>query len=223
MAPPRPVEILPTPAETNTSHTGRLCEKTLQEHPRSCKALGATPAGALARPHGTAQHLGGKNVTSASIILCRILTGTTAEARGLLSGIAIGSPKNRGKPISFANNKTETTTQIIKHARDNHGTVAGAHGPGGLSGPPEQSAPAPLGRNSISLEGHCAVLTRLRLARGPDAPSGETPPRSRAGRPLGRVSASLDGRTPPRASLRLARGSHGLAAPATTPPEHLMF
>jgi hypothetical protein len=60
MAPPRPAEILLTPAETNTSHTGRLCEKTLQEHPRSCKASGATPAGALVRPHGTAQHLGGR-------------------------------------------------------------------------------------------------------------------------------------------------------------------
>jgi hypothetical protein len=43
MAPPRPAEILPTPAKTNTSHTGILCEKTLQEHPRSCKALGLHP------------------------------------------------------------------------------------------------------------------------------------------------------------------------------------
>jgi hypothetical protein len=56
MAPPRPTEILLTPAKTNTSHTGRLCEKTLQGHPRSCKASGATPAGALVLPHGAAQH-----------------------------------------------------------------------------------------------------------------------------------------------------------------------
>jgi hypothetical protein len=42
------------PAETNTSHTGRLCGKTLQEHPRSCKASGARPTGPLARPHGIA-------------------------------------------------------------------------------------------------------------------------------------------------------------------------
>jgi hypothetical protein len=41
-------------AKTNTSHTDKLCEKTLQEHPHSCKASGATPAGALARPHRTA-------------------------------------------------------------------------------------------------------------------------------------------------------------------------
>jgi hypothetical protein len=58
MAPPRPAGILPTPAETNTSHTGRSCEKTLQEHPRSCKALGARPAGPLVRPHGMAPATG---------------------------------------------------------------------------------------------------------------------------------------------------------------------
>jgi hypothetical protein len=54
VAPPRPAGILPMPAETNTPHTSRPCEKTLQDHPRSCKASGARPAGPLARPHGTA-------------------------------------------------------------------------------------------------------------------------------------------------------------------------
>jgi hypothetical protein len=44
----------------------QLAKKTLQEHPRSCKASGATPAGALTRPHGTTQCPGGKNVPSAS-------------------------------------------------------------------------------------------------------------------------------------------------------------
>jgi hypothetical protein len=83
--------------------------------------------------------------------------------------------------------------------------------------PTKQLAPAPLGRNSASLEGQSVVLTRLRLARGLDAPSGETPPRSRAGHSLGRNSASLEGWTPPRARLRLARGSHGLAAPTPAP------
>jgi hypothetical protein len=67
-------------------------KKTLQEHPRSCKASGATPTGALALPHGTAQHPGGKNVPSASISLCRILTDITVEARGLLSRTTIGVP-----------------------------------------------------------------------------------------------------------------------------------
>jgi hypothetical protein len=54
VAPPRPAGILPMLAETNTPHIGRLCEKTLQEHPCSCKASGARPAGPLARPHGIA-------------------------------------------------------------------------------------------------------------------------------------------------------------------------
>jgi hypothetical protein len=45
-----------------TPRTLADCEKTLQEHPRSCKASGATPTGALARPHGIAQHPGGKNI-----------------------------------------------------------------------------------------------------------------------------------------------------------------
>jgi hypothetical protein len=54
VAPPRPAGILPMSAETNTPLTGRPYEKTLQEHPRTCKASGARPAGPLARPHGIA-------------------------------------------------------------------------------------------------------------------------------------------------------------------------
>jgi hypothetical protein len=50
IVPPRPAETLPMSAEINTSHTDKRCEKTLQEHPRSCKAPGDTPAGVLARP-----------------------------------------------------------------------------------------------------------------------------------------------------------------------------
>jgi hypothetical protein len=81
-----------------------------------------------------------------------------------------------------------------------------------LTWPSKQSAPAPLGQNSASLEGPGAVTPKLRLARGLDAPSGETPPRSRAGRPLGRDSASLEVYAHPRVGLRLARGSRGSAA-----------
>jgi hypothetical protein len=92
MAPLRPAETLPTPAETNTSHTGKLCEQNLVRDPCSCKASGATPAGALARPHRTAQQSEGKNVPSASVSLCGFLTDTTAEAQGLLSGTAIRVP-----------------------------------------------------------------------------------------------------------------------------------
>jgi hypothetical protein len=44
------------------------------------------------RPHGIAQHPGGKSVPSTSISLCGVPTDTTAETRGLLSGTAIGVP-----------------------------------------------------------------------------------------------------------------------------------
>jgi hypothetical protein len=66
--------------------------KTLQEHPHSCKASGATPAGALAHPHGTTQQPGGKKVLLASASLCGFLTDTTVEARGLLSGTVMRVP-----------------------------------------------------------------------------------------------------------------------------------
>jgi hypothetical protein len=89
MAPPRPTETLPMPAETNTSHADKRCGKTLQEHPRGFRA---TPAGALARPHGTVQQLGGKKVPSASISLYGFLKDTTVEAQGLLSGTAMRVP-----------------------------------------------------------------------------------------------------------------------------------
>jgi hypothetical protein len=105
--------------------------------------------------------------------------------------------------------------------------------------PIRQSVPAPLGRNSASLEGPGAVLPKPRLARGLDAPSGETLPRSRPsracgpsgflpGRPssrtpprsrdrtLGWISASLEGYTHPRAGLRFALG--GLAGPLPPRP-----
>jgi hypothetical protein len=172
MAPPRPVEILPTPAETNTSHTGRLCEKTLQEHPRSCKALGATPAGALARPHGTAQHLGGKNVTSASIILCRILTGTTAEARGLLSGIAIGSPKKPGEThfLRKQQNRNDHTNHKTRPRQSRHS---------GRS--PRTWRP----QRPTRTVGPSTPWAKLYLTRGTLRRTNETPPCSRAGRPLG--------------------------------------
>jgi hypothetical protein len=101
-----------------------------------------------------------------------------------------GHLKNRGKTHFLWQTKNTNDHRCHKTRRDNHGLAAEAHGLGGLSGPPEQSASAPLGRNSVSLEGHCTVLTRLPL---------------------------LEGWTPPRAKLRITRGSHGLAAPATTP------
>jgi hypothetical protein len=104
---------------------------------------------------------------------------------GIVGDSHRGPLKNRGKPIFFCKKQNTTKLTNLKHAQDNHGSVAGAHGPSRPSGAPEQSAPAPLRQNSASLEGHSTTLTRPHLARGLDAPSGEVPPCSRAGRPLG--------------------------------------
>jgi hypothetical protein len=84
--------------------------------------------------------------------------------------------------------------------------------------PIKQPVPAPLGQNSASLEGPGAILPKLRLARGLDAPSGKAPPRLRVGCPLGRDSSSLEGCAHPRVGPRFAQGSRGSATPAPTPP-----
>jgi hypothetical protein len=96
MAPPRPAETPPMPAESNTSHNDNTAEKTLKEYSHSSKASGARPAGPLACPHRIAQQPGGKKVLSVGVSLCMFLTDTTAEARGLLSGTAIRVPDKRG-------------------------------------------------------------------------------------------------------------------------------
>jgi hypothetical protein len=69
-----------------------LVKKTLQEHPHSCKASGARPAGPLAWPHGIASATRGKNVPSASVYVCGVLTDKPTNARGLLSGKATKVP-----------------------------------------------------------------------------------------------------------------------------------
>jgi hypothetical protein len=92
IAPPRPAETPPRLDEINTSHDDDATEETLKEYIHSSKASGARPAGPLAHPHGIAQQPGGKKVPSASVSICGILTDTTIDARGLLSGTAIGVP-----------------------------------------------------------------------------------------------------------------------------------
>jgi hypothetical protein len=109
--PPRPAGILPMPVETITPHAGKSCvKKPLQEHPRSCKASGARPAGPLARPHRIASATRGKNVPSASVNICGILTDTPTDARGLLSGTTLRVPQTtRGNPLKLVKNKRKRT------------------------------------------------------------------------------------------------------------------
>jgi hypothetical protein len=98
------------PAETNTSHTGRSCEKTLQEHPRSCKASWARPAGPLARSHGIAQ---ATRREESPIIKRKHLRGPNGYAcrcSGALVGDSHkGSLNNQGNPLSFAKTKRKRT------------------------------------------------------------------------------------------------------------------
>jgi hypothetical protein len=66
--------------------------KPLQEHPLSCRASGARPAGPLTRPHGKHWQPGGKDVLSVGFSICGSLTGIPADAWGLLSGTALRVP-----------------------------------------------------------------------------------------------------------------------------------
>jgi hypothetical protein len=102
MAPPRPAGILPMPAETNTQHTDGLCEKTLQEHPRSCKASGARPAGPLAWPHGIAPATRREESPISKRQHLRDPNGYTHRCSGATVGDSHKGPlNNKGKPTYF--------------------------------------------------------------------------------------------------------------------------
>jgi hypothetical protein len=114
MAPPRPSGILSMPAETNTQHTGRLCEKTLQEHPRSCNSSGARPVGPLARPHGIAPATRGEESPISKRQHLRDPNGYTHRCSGTTVRDSHKGPlNNQGNPLTFAKNKTQTN---LKHA-----------------------------------------------------------------------------------------------------------
>jgi hypothetical protein len=138
----------------------------LKERPRSCKALGATPPGALARSHGIAQQLGGKNVPSASISLCGFLTDTTAGFRGTLEDSHKGPLITGKKPLSSQNNKNanELTNCKLHLMQSRFGDRSPR--PRQPQRPSKRPASAPLGRNSAPLEGYTHPRAGLRLARG---------------------------------------------------------
>jgi hypothetical protein len=109
VAPPRPAEISPMPAETNTLHAGRSCEKTLQEHPRSCKTSGARPAGPLARPHGLTPATRGEESPISKRQHLRDPPGYTHRCSGATVGDSHKGPlNNRGKPAYLRKKQTQT-------------------------------------------------------------------------------------------------------------------
>jgi hypothetical protein len=155
-----------------------------------------------------------------------LLVPNRYQRRG--SGVTVGD-SHKGpliigeKPISSQNNKNtnELTNCKLHPAQSRPGDRSPR--PWQPQWPVKRSAPAPLRRNSASLEGPGAVLLKLHLARGARCRTTETPPRSRAGRPLGRDSASLEGWTPPRSGLHLARGLHApslLTGEVNAPTRH---
>jgi hypothetical protein len=110
VAPPRPAGILSMPAETNTPHTGRLYEKTLQEHPRSCKASGAIPAGPLARPHEIAPATRREESPINKRRHLRDPNGYTRKCSGATVGDSHKGPvNNQGKPTYFKKTKRKRT------------------------------------------------------------------------------------------------------------------
>jgi hypothetical protein len=159
-APPRPAKILPMPAETNTPHTGRTCEKTFQEHPRSCKTSRARPAGPLARPHGIAPATRGEESPINRRHHLRDPQGYTHRCSGATVGDNHKGPlNNQGKPDYIRKktnaNEPKSTREINPWAHN-----------------PSDSRPG------IS-------RAELRFARGAQRRTDKTPPRSRVSRPLG--------------------------------------
>jgi hypothetical protein len=191
VAPPRPAEISPMPAETTTPHAGMSCEKSLQEHPRSCKASEARPTGLLARPHGITPATRGEESPINKRQHLRDPPGHTHRCSGATVGDSHKGPlNNQGKPTHLRIKQTQTNLKSTRKINPR------AHGP------PDNRLSHPR-RNSASLEGNVAALVKPRLARRPVAPSGEVPPCSGAGRPLEWGSASLEGWMTPRAGTRL--------------------
>jgi hypothetical protein len=109
VAPPRQAEISSMSAETNTTHTGRPCEKTLQEHPRSCKASGARPAGPLARPHGIAPATRGEESPISKRQHLRDPNGYTHRCSGAtIRDSHKGRLNNQGRPSYPRKKQTQT-------------------------------------------------------------------------------------------------------------------
>jgi hypothetical protein len=162
------------------AHWPDSTEKPLQEHPRSCRASGARPAGPLTQPHGKLWQPGGKDVLSVGSSIRGSLAGTPADARGLMSGQPWGSPKTtRGIPLKTCKKPKQSTSHLSTHPR---------HGPhrGGPRSPAEWPSQRLPRAGSASLEGlhlpraGSASLEGSRLLRAGSASFKDlSPPRSR--------------------------------------------
>jgi hypothetical protein len=132
---------------------------------------------------------GGKSVLSVGSSICGNLTGTPADARGLLSGTPTRVPFKTGesclKPAK--NTKHKHTSNLTQNIRTQHSPCRD-----GPRGPPERPNKAPPRARSASLEGSRSLERTPPRSRVP-ATLEQAPPRSR-------VPASLE-RAPPRSRL----------------------
>jgi hypothetical protein len=88
------------PVETNAPHTGKkLAKNPLQEHSRSCRALGARPAGPLTRPHEKALATRREERPISRLQHLRDPDGYTHRCPGATIGDSHKGPlNNQGKP-----------------------------------------------------------------------------------------------------------------------------
>jgi hypothetical protein len=106
LAPLKPAETSPMPAETNTSHDDKHCRKTLKEYRHSSKASGARPTGPLARPprHNAATRREERPISKRQPL--RVPNGYHRRGSGATIGDNRKGPLITGEtPISSQNNK----------------------------------------------------------------------------------------------------------------------
>jgi hypothetical protein len=123
----------------------------LQEHPRSCKASGARPAGPLTRPHGIALATRGEERPISKRQHLRDPSGYTHRCSGATVGDSHKGPLNNwGKPTSSRKKRKRKLIHEPKNANTKAITTLVA---------PAAHLNTPSGE--------------VRLARGSNAPSGE--------------------------------------------------
>jgi hypothetical protein len=161
--------------------SSRLARRPPQ-HSGMLRGLPPTQPPVLPRPHRTAQQPGGKNVPSRSTNLCGFLTETATKARGLLSGTSHKGPLITRKTPLLKNNKRKTNkpTNHKAHSAWSRSKIEKGPWPNKVIAA-HQTASRGTPRVNLRLARGPGITPRsLRLARGLDAPSGESPPRSRA-------------------------------------------
>jgi hypothetical protein len=115
MAPPRPAEILPTLAETNTSHIGRLCEKTLAGAPTLLQGFrGYTRGCASAPPRNSTTSKREERPISKHQPL-RDPNGYHRRGSGATVGDSPRGPLKQPGENQFLSQKTQTNSQNITH------------------------------------------------------------------------------------------------------------